>query len=73
MLGLVQSKIQKGRSASATVTIDEVSDVNKCSVYCTANGSAYLSSTTTLVVTVLATYGQSLVDWQVIEHGGAVV
>jgi len=72
MLGLTQFKIQKGRSTSATITITAVADVNKCAVFCTANGSAYLSSVTTLVVTVLATYGQATVDWQVIEFGGAV-
>ena len=72
MLGLIQCKIQTGRSGSATVTIEEVSDISKCSVYCSANGSAYLSSTTTLVITTLTTYGQSTVDWQIIEHGGAV-
>lgn len=72
MLGLAQIQIQKGRSGSATVTINAVSDINKCAVFCTANGSAYLTSPTTLVVTVLATYGQSTVDWQIIEYGGAI-
>jgi hypothetical protein len=72
MLGLIQRKIQKGRSGSATVTITAVSDINKCEVFCTANGSAYLSGVTSLVVTVFATYGQATVDWQVVEHGGAI-
>lgn len=73
MLGLIQTKIQKGRTTGGTITIEEVSDINKCIVLVDGNGSGYLSNTTTLNVSVLATYGQSTVSWTVIELGGAVV
>lgn len=71
-LGVAQVKIQKGRSGTGTVTVTDVGDISKCAVFCTANGSAYLTSTTSLTVTVLATYGQATVDWMIIEYGGAV-
>ena len=77
-LGLIQTKIQKGRTTGGTITIDEVSDVNKCIVLVDGDGSGYLSSATTLVVNVpaqIASYYTPLttVSWTVIELGGAVV
>ena len=67
MLGLVQTKIQHGVStASGTITIDEVSNVDACIVITTASCTAYLTSTTELSVSAATA-------WYVIELGGAVV
>lgn len=72
MLGLIQSKIQTGRTTGGTITIEEVSDIRKCIVIVDGNGSGYLTDTTHLSVHTLATYGQGTVSWTVIELGGAV-
>lgn len=67
MLGLIQTKIQHGvASAAGNVTIEEVSDINKCIVITGTSGNAYLSDETTLVLGVAT-------SWYVIELGGAVV
>ena len=67
MLGLVDSKIQKGRSTgSATITIEAVSDIKKCVLLSSRAVEIALTSTTTLVV-------GGATDWEVIELGGAVV
>lgn len=87
ILGLMQMKIQKGRTTGGTITIDAVSDIKKCIVIVDGGASGYLSSTTALVVTLpkltttyyngSATATQTVtpvatVSWTVIEFGGAV-
>lgn len=72
MLGLIQSKIQVGRTTGGTITIDEVSDIAKCIVLASGGATAYLSTTTSLVVTRDTNNSNGTVDWQVIELGGAV-
>lgn len=87
MLGLIQTKIQTGRTTGGTITIEEVEDINKCIVLVDGGATGYLSSTTSLVVTLASasyTYyngsatatgtikPQSTVSWTVIELGGAV-
>jgi len=75
MLGLMQTKIQRGTTAPITslaVTISEVADVNKCILI--VNGrdgyaSGIFTSTTSITVTSSVS---GIVDWQVIEMGGAV-
>ena len=78
MLGLVQTKIQIGRTTGGTITIEPVSDIKKCIVLVDSVASAYLESTSSLVVNVpaaIASYQNvaTPVTWQVIELGGAVV
>lgn len=94
MLGLIQCKIQRGTSGVAnatsysatvaaqtlTVTIEEVSDVNKCIVLVDGYATATLTDETTLSIYIpprlyasnMYTAGPTLVNWQVIELGGAV-
>ena len=67
MLGMIQTKIQHGvASAAGTITIEEVSSVDACVVITNTSGNAYLSSTTSLVLSAAT-------SWYVIEFGGAVV
>lgn len=75
MLGLIQCKIQKGTTIATTslaVTITEVSDINKCILI--VNGRAgYASGVFTNTTTITVTSSISgILDWQVIEFGGAV-
>jgi len=75
MLGLIQCKIQKGTTAATTslaVTIDPVADINKCLLI--VNGrSGYASGTFTSVDSITVTSSASgIIDWQIIEFGGAV-
>lgn len=70
MLGLVQTKIQTGRTTGGTITIEPVSDIKKCIVIVDGGASGYLTDTTTLNVTIGAV---ATCSWTVIELGGAVV
>lgn len=75
MLGIAQCKIQKGTTASTTslsVTIDRVSDIQKCILI--VNGrSGHASGTFVDNSTIALTSSTSgVIDWQVIEFGGAV-
>ena len=75
MLGIAQCKIQKGTTSATTslaVVIEEVADINKCLLI--VNGrSGYASgvfdSTTQITVKSSAS---GIIDWQLIEFGGAV-
>jgi len=75
MLGLVQTKIQKGTTVATTslaVTIDEVADTDKCLLIVNSRGgygSGTFTSTTQITVKSSAS---AIIDWQVIEFGGAV-
>lgn len=75
MLGLIQTKIQKGTTVATTslaVTIDEIADVDKCLLIVNSRGgyaSAIFNSTTEIQVYSSAS---AIIDWQVIELGGAV-
>ena len=75
MLGLIQTKIQKGTTAATTslvVTIDEVADINKC-LLIVRGRSGYASGTFTSTTSITVTSSASgIIDWQIIEFGGAV-
>ena len=75
MLGLIQTKIQKGTTAATTslaVTIDEVADINKC-LLIVSGRSGYASGTFTSKTSITVTSSVSgIIDWQIIEFGGAV-
>ena len=76
MLGLMQVKIQKGTTAATTslaVAISEVADINSCVLL--VNGRAgYASGTFTSTTSITLTCSvSSIIDWQIIEFGGAVV
>ena len=75
MLGLIQTKIQKGTTAATTslaVTIDEVADINKCLLIARGR-SGYASGTFTSTTSITVTSSVSgIIDWQIIEFGGAV-
>lgn len=76
MLGLLQTKIQKGTTVATTslaVTITEVSDINKC-LLIVRGRSGYASGTFTSKTSITVTSSTSgIIDWQIIEFGGAVV
>lgn len=76
MLGLVQTKIQKGTTVATTslaVTISEVADINKC-LLIVRGRSGYASGTFTSKTSITVTSSVSgIIDWQIIEFGGAVV
>lgn len=75
MLGLIQCKIQSGVTAATTdlaVAITPVADVAKCLLF--ANGrsgyaSAYFNSVSSIQIKSSAS---GIVNWQLIEFGGAV-
>ena len=75
MLGLIQTKIQKGTTTATTslaVTIDEVADINKC-LLIVRGRSGYASGTFTSTTSITVTSSASgIIDWQIIEFGGAV-
>ena len=78
MLGLIQTKIQTGRTTGGNITIEPVSDIRKCFVYVDGDGSGYLKDVSTLVVSVPTQIASAYtplttVSWTVIEFGGAVV
>ena len=74
-LGIALCKIQKGTTVATTslaVAISEVADINKCLLI--VNGrSGYASGTFTSKISITVTSSVSgIIDWQVIEFGGAV-
>ena len=75
MLGLIQTKIQKGTTVATTslvVTIDEVADIDKCLLIVNSR-SGYASGTFTSTTSITVTSSVSgIIDWQIIEFGGAV-
>ena len=79
LLGMIQVKIQKGTTAIATAntavtaTISDVSNVARCVVLTqcrTGYSTGLLTNTTTLSLNSNST---GLVEWTVIEFGGASV
>ena len=74
-LGIAQCKIQKGTTVATTaldVTISEVADVNKCLLIINSRagyGSGSFVSATKINVRSSAS---AIIDWQLIEFGGAV-
>lgn len=75
MLGLIQTKIQKGTTVATTslaVTIDEVADINRC-LLIVRGRSGYASGRFTSTTSITVTSSVSgIIDWQIIEFGGAV-
>ena len=72
MLGLIQTKIQTGRTTGGTITIEAVSDIEKCIVIVDSGSTGYLTNETTLSVSRDTNNTNSTVSWSVIELGGAV-
>lgn len=75
MLGLIQVKIQKGTTIATTslaVAITPVASVSKC-LLIVKGRAGYASGTFTSVSSITVTSSVSgIIDWQLIEFGGAV-
>lgn len=68
LLGLAQSRVQKGLAGAAgSITVDSVDNYKKCFVIVNTSGvQAYMTSNATL-------YVSGACYWYIIESGGAVV
>lgn len=72
MLGLLQTKIQTGRTTGGNITIEAVADTSKCIVIVDGGATGYLTDNTTLAVSRDTNNTNGVVSWTIVELGGAV-